>query len=1002
MVELALAVPDYSPRPGDPALADKRIEQWLDAAAKSAADAPDAEPINQFAQAVTSDRNGRAILSAVFGNSSFLTYALLHDVRFARSLFTHGPDASFSVILTDLRAELSLESAREVLTRALRIARRRAALTIALADLTGAWPLERITDALSQLAETALSLAVRFLLRRSAERGKLVVADPADPERDSGLIILGMGKLGARELNFSSDIDLVVLFDPRPHLDRQGGRDASDVQTEFTRLARELVNLLSERTPDGYVFRTDLRLRPDPSSTPLAMHVEAAETYYGSMGQNWERAAMIKARPVAGDLQAGREFLNRIRPFVWRKSLDFAAIRDIHAMKRQINAYRGIGEIGIEGQNVKLGPGGIREIEFFAQTLQLIWGGRIPALRVRPTCDALRALSQHALIDQATTDSLIDSYHYLRSVEHRLQMIDDQQTHSLPDTADGVARLAAFMGEPDEATFRTKLRGHLESVSAHYSQLFADAPSLSAEGETTGNLVFTGTADDPETLATLAAMGFSDPVSLCNVVRSWHHGRVRATRSERARELLTALMPTLLQHLSETANPDAAFNNFAKFLDNLPSGVQLFSMIRANPELLEILAEIMGSAPDLGARLGQQPILLDCVLEGGFFGGLPSRERVVDELGAALAQARDFEDMLDAARRFTNDRRFQIGVQLMRGLATAEQAGPVLSDIADGVIGALLSGVTEAFVAQHGTFDGPETGMCVVALGKLGARELTARSDLDLVFIYAIGDRTASNGPKPLPPSVYFARLGQRLISALTVLTGEGPLFEIDMRLRPSGNSGPLAVTLDGFRDYQRKEAWTWERMALTRARVVAGPPVLARRITEAIHQALRQPSDAEKICADVLEMRARLDRDKPASGPWDVKSRPGGMLDVDFIAQGLALMHCAARPEVLVGSTGAALARLSAAGVLGDADCETLIAANRLWQSLQALLRITVGNPAQAAEIPAGLRPILARAAGADDFAALEGLIEETARKVESVFRRALGPVPGRPEPSG
>ena len=787
------------PRAGDPDRAAIGVENWLSAGRNGGMAAA--------AEALADDSTGQLFLRSLFGNSPFLGHCLLRDPGFMVQLAEQGPATCFDAVLDGLGGEPGDDA--NLLMEQLRVARSRVALLVAAADIAGHWPLERITGALSRFAEAALGAATGHLLRAAAEAGDLRLADHADPESGSGLTILGLGKLGARELNYSSDIDLMVLYDPA--VARYIGRDgAHGAQTCFVRMTRQLVRLMQERTAHGYVFRTDLRLRPDPGVTPPALSVEAAETYYESLGQNWERAAMIKARPVAGDRAVGDAFVAALAPFIWRKNLDFAAIEDIHSIKRQINAHYGSAAIAMAGHNIKLGRGGIREIEFFAQTQQLIWGGREPGLRRRPTVEALAALARAGRIDQQAAHELTEAYGYLRRVEHRLQMINDAQTHTMPEDPAQIDALAVFLGCDHGDDFAADLIGCLELVERHYAALFEEEAELAPAG----NLVFTGADDDPGTLATLDEWGFADGAAVGAVVRGWHHGRYRAVRSTRAREILTELMPTLLGAFARTANPDAALLNFNEFLSRLPAGVQLFSLFHARPSLLDLVAEIMGTAPRLAERLSHNAGLLDGVLSGDFHAPLPDAHVLAAELGDSLARARDMEDMLDISRRWAHDREFQIGVQMLRGDGDADRLGATLADLADAVLRAIKPKVEDAFAAAHGRV--PGAGLAIVGLGNLGGREMTISSDLDLTFIYdsPVGARQ-SDGAKPLLVSHYFARLSQRLINALTALTGEGRLYEIDMRLRPSGSTGPVASELASFMDYQRRAAWAWEHMAL-------------------------------------------------------------------------------------------------------------------------------------------------------------------------------------------
>jgi len=980
---LDLSRPDAPlPRPADPRLRDLGVVAWHTALAEAASPEDAAR-----ARAWADNARGKALLDAIFGNSPFLSKLAVAEWPLLLRLVEDGPDAIFDEIAGGIERHAASDDDQAALMRRLRIAKRQAALVAGVAELAGAWSLEQQMAALSRVAEGAIGAAVRHLLRAGAQRGAIRLADPDHPERGSGLIVLGMGKLGGGELNYSSDIDLILLFDSA----QNASPTPMDAQALFARLARDLVRILDERTGDGYVFRTDLRLRPDPRSTPLALSTAAALSYYESVGQNWERAALIKARPVAGDRAAGERFLTELQPFIWRKNLDFAAIADIHSIKRQIQAHKGGGRIAIEGHDIKTGRGGIREVEFFAQTQQLIWGGRLLALRAAPTCTVLRRLAATGRIDLAAADTLIADYRFLRRVEHRLQMVDDAQIHRLPADRDGVARLATFLGYTDPDAFVAELRGHLQSVERHYAELFEEAPTLSGPG----NLVFTGTDDDPETLATLARLGFAEPPRVAEMVRGWHHGHMRATRSQRAREILTELVPELLRTFGATANPDTALLRFDHFLERLPAGVQLFSLFHANPGLLSLVADIMAEAPRLAENLAQRPALLDAVLTAEFSAALPDRAGLAADLAAVTAGARDFQDLLDIVRRWTNERRFQVGVQLMRRNIEGARTGMALADIAETALGALLPAVTADFARTHGEV--PGGAFAVVAFGRLGSREMTLASDLDLILIYDApgydlsGESPGSDGTRPLPVSTYYARLSQRLISAITAPTAEGKLYEVDMRLRPSGDSGPIASSLAAFAQYQRDSAWTWEHMALTRARPIAGDEALQGRIREAIATALRRPRDPHVLVADVADMRRRIVESVPRPSPWDLRNRRGGLIDLEFTVQYLMLREAARRPDVLRRETGAALTALGEAGVLSPQGVHELSEALGLLRHLRALLALLfdgVPDP-KALAGPAGAT--LARCAGAVDFPRLDADMVAACSRVRAWYERLI-----------
>jgi glutamate-ammonia-ligase adenylyltransferase len=968
---------DGLPEPADARRLVLGFEAWNEALAL----APD-DPEGNLARQWSEAPSGKRLLASIFGNSPFLSGIAVKEWAFLTRLVEQGPDPLFAEIAANIEKTEDLGEDTATVMRRLRVARRRVALIAALAELVGAWSLEQQTAALSRFAEAALGAALRHLLREAARKGLIALTDADQPEQDSGLIVLGIGKLGGYELNYSSDIDLIILYDPASV--RVSARDG--VQSFFVRLTRELVRTLEAYTGDGYSFRTDLRLRPDPASTPLAMSVPAALAYYESVGQNWERAALIKARPVAGDRAAARRFLRELQPFIWRKNLDFAAIQDIHSIKRQINAHRGGGRIAVEGHDIKTGRGGIREIEFFAQTQQLIWGGRLQELRVGPTCEALRRLAGAGRIDPATAAQLIDDYRFLRRLEHRLQMVDDAQTHALPSDRAGIERIAVFLGYSETEAFVADLCAHLTSVERHYAELFEQAPNLAGPG----NLVFTGADDDRETLRTLSELGFADPAAVSALVRSWHHGRLRATRSQRAREILTELIPELLRIFGATPHPDAALRRFDQFLSHLPAGVQLFSLFHANPGLLALVAETMARAPRLAEHLAQHPALLDSVLTQGFFAPLPDLTGLAAELDQVMTGVRDFEETLDRLRRWTAERRFQIGVQLLRRALDGAQAGGVLADIAQTALAALLPRVEAEFARRHRRVPGGSFG--VIGMGRLGSREMTLASDLDLILIYdAPPGSETSDGPQPLPVPAYFARLSQRLISAITAPTAEGRLYDVDMRLRPSGEAGPIASHFAGFTRYQTGSAWTWEHMALTRARPVAGDAGLCGRISETIAAVLRSPRDPEKLVIDVADMRRRVAEENPRPSPWDLRNRPGGLIDLEFIVQYLLLRHAASSPQILCRRTAEAIAALGEAGLLPSQAHHELGKAATLFRNVQAVLTLLGDGSPSTAVLAEPDAAALTACVGAVDFARLDADITAAAARVSSWYDRLV-----------
>ncbi|ABS62569.1 (Glutamate--ammonia-ligase) adenylyltransferase [Parvibaculum lavamentivorans DS-1] len=924
----------------------------------------------------------RRLIASIFGNSPFLGRIIRLHPEWLSRLLTRAPEVALDDLLARVAGTAASETQAEIMAE-LRTAKSEAALLIALADVTGAWPLEKVTEALTVFADAAVGASIAWLLRNAAARGQLL-RDPNDVSAEgSGLVILGMGKYGAGELNYSSDIDLVVFYEPG-QLPLKQGLDDSDF---FVRLTKDLVKLLQERTAEGYVFRTDLRLRPDPGGTPVAVSLPAAESYYESRGQNWERAAFIKARAVAGDMAAGTRFLKMLTPYIWRKNLDFAAIDDIHSMKRQIHAVGGHGAVAVAGHNIKLGRGGIREIEFFVQTQQLIAGGRDHDLRGKQTCAMLDELADKQWIAPEAAAELKEAYRFLRTLEHRLQMIDDEQTHSLPSSDEGLDHVACFMGFKDRAEFAAALVRRLECVRDHYAKLFETAPPLSEER---GSLVFTGTEDDPDTLETLRGLGFHRASEMSEAIRAWHTGRFPATRATRSRELLTSLMPALLRALSRTSNPDTAFDRFDKFLTGLPAGVQLFSMLYSNPSLLDLLAGICGTAPRLANYLSQNPRVLEAVVDPDFFKILPGRDELHESLAAALVHAADYQDMLDFARVWAREHRFRLGVRVLTSSADAEEAGPAYATLASELVAALAPVAERKVAEKHGHVPGGR--FAVVAMGKLGSEEMSASSDLDLIMIYDLEDNdAASDGERSVSASQYYARVCQQLINALTAPTAEGKLYEVDMRLRPSGNAGPIATAFESFVAYQESEAWTWEHMALTRARVIYGPDELRERIEKAIGATLRRPRDPAKIAADVADMRARIAKERVSKDPWEMKHVRGGLVDIEFICQYLQLIHGHEHPEILAKHTSTSLKRIAAAGLLPAEMADMLIRAVELNHNLTQVIRICVEGVFDPAEASPGLKSLLARAGDAPDFPILEAELIESQRRVLEAFERIL-----------
>ncbi|MEM9349555.1 MAG: glutamine-synthetase adenylyltransferase [Pseudomonadota bacterium] len=798
--------------------------------------------------------------------------------------------------------------------------KRRMAALVALLDLGGIWSLEEVTGALSDFADRAVTWALNAELELLQGRGKL----PDAP----GLAVIAMGKMGAGELNYSSDIDLIcVMEDAGLSADEAGER-----RSVLVRAVRAAMKRLSQVTPAGYVFRTDLRLRPDAAVTPIVVTRSMAEAYYESVGRTWERAAHIKARAAAGDLDAGAAYLCALTPFVWRRHLDFAAVEDAHGILLKIREHKGLsGPITLPGHDMKLGRGGIREIEFYAQTRQLISGGREPSLRLRATREALKALSEGGWVAPDVAATLDGAYVRHRTVEHRLQMLRDAQTHTLPSSAEGMARLAAFMGE-EQTDLERMLRDDLEAVHGLTEPFFAPAP--------------------PEPAPSLAFGA--------EVMARWH--TYPALRSPRAAELFDRLRPRILSRLSAASEPERALNQFDAFLRGLPAGVQVFSLFDANPQLIDLLADVAAIAPALAEYLGRNASVLDAVLGGSFFAPWPELEALETDLVARLDSEADYEAALDAARAWQKEWHFRIGVHHLRGLIDAHGAGKHYAELAEVVLRALWPRVCDYFAKKHGA--APGQGAAIVAMGSLGAGRLHAASDLDLILIFDGEDVETSDGPRPLATRVYYARLTQALVTALSAPMAQGRLYEVDMRLRPSGRNGPVATSVAAWGAYQREEAWTWEHLALTRARALAGPEALRKRVERVRCDILRASSDAATVAQDVLDMRARVVAARPGEGGLAAKDGAGRLQDLELFAQTLALLAGSDAREVvaqLASATALSLPSLTEVASLQDV----------LWR-LRAASRLIVKPDAPVEGVGAGGIDFILRETGLSSEAAL------------------------------
>ena len=784
-------------------------------------------------------------------HSPFLRDAMAARSDIADAFLERGADAA---------AALALQSGSGLaVDRRLRKEKHALALAVALGDLSGELPLEGVTAFLSDFADQAIDQSITAAI---SER-----VPGAEPK---GFAVIAMGKLGSRELNYSSDVDLLLLFDPN-RLPRRAREDAGEAAV---RTGRRLIELMQKRTQDGYVERVDLRLRPSPEVTPIALPVDAAISHYESSALPWERAAFIRARAAAGDISLGQRFLDSIQPFIWRRSLDFGVIDEVRQISARIRDHFAQGaEIG-PGFDLKRGRGGIREVEFFVQIQQMIHGGRDPSVRVSPTLDAIEALRAAGRLDERMADELSSAYRLLRTVEHRVQMVEDAQTHLLPADPAALDNVAKLHGLANGAELLGELRPHVEQAGRIFDSLAPDERSV--------------LSNDPDILKSeLSRLGFTDPAAAARHVANWRSGKARSLRSPAARQAFEAMLPALLPAIAAGAHPDHALNRLSDIVERLSSGVNFFRLLEARPQLARLLAKLLAHAPALADQLGRRPELFEGLFDASSFALPPPAEEFAEILRSAMS-GHPYDMALDRARRLVNERRFALGVQLIDQRRDPLEVTEGYARVAEGTLVALGEAAQAEFSIAHGTF--PKSELVMLGLGRLGGHSLTHASDLDIIYLHTAREGSQSDGRRSLGPNDYFNRLASRVTAALSVPTASGPLYDVDTRLRPGGAKGMLVVSLEAFEQYQRKEAWTWEHMALCRARPVFGSPEIREQVASMIEDILKMPRDRSKVIADAAKMRADIATHKPPKSRLDVKLGPGGLVDLEFATHVLQL----------------------------------------------------------------------------------------------------------------
>ena len=832
----------------------------------------------------------------------------------------------------------------------LRRARARLALAVAIGDLAGILDLTAVTGALSAFADHALDTAIRAAIEERT---------PGAPP--IGFAAIALGKQGSHELNYSSDIDPILIFDPQtlPTRPREAPEDAA------VRIGRRVIELLQARTADGYVLRVDLRLRPSAEITPIVLPINALISHYESAALAWERAAFIRARAAAGDIALGARFLAAIQPFVWRRALDFGAVREIRAISKRIRDHHAQGQAFGPGFDLKRGRGGIREVEFFAQIHQLIHGGRDAAVRAPATRDALSALAAQGWIDADDAAALSDAYTLYRTIEHRAQMVEDRQTHALP-TGAALDSLAALHGLSDGAALLALLAPHVARTERIYAALEPEAEP--------------GLSHDPVALAAaLRTAGFVDQTADRAVERiaQWRAGGYPALRSGAARDALEAVLPGLVRALGQAADPMCAILALDRILAKLSSAINFFRLLEAQPALAALLAAILSHAPPLAEALGRRPELFDALLDASALDPVGDVAALAAEMAPRERDA-DYQAVLDHARRVVGEHRFALGVQIVAQAADPLAVGAGYARVAEAAVGVIARATIAEFAAAHGRV--PDSELVILALGRLGGGVLTHASDLDLIYVFT-GDYVAeSDGARPLGAVLYYNRLAQRLTAALSVPTPAGPLYEIDTRLRPSGAQGPLVVSMTGFARYQRESAWTWEHMALARARPLFGSTVARAEAQMVIDDVLAGARPVRDLAADAEKMRVDIAAHKPPAGPLDVKLLPGGLVDLEFTVH---LVQLATRTG-FDPNLGRAIDALVAAGLLRPA----VRAAHDMLTRLLLITRLVAPDGAVPGE---ATRALIVAAMGLADWPSVVALLDATRQEVATNWQQAL-----------
>jgi len=937
---------------GNPAQAVQRYQDLEDRVAELA----DGEAKGRL-NAVLSEPGVEHVLKAVFSNSPFLSQCVTTDPQFLDLLLARGPDTGLSAVIDEVKDNLHREPDRTVLMRGLRMARKRVALLVALADITGLWSLERVTQSLSDFADVAVSATLSHLLLAAMDKGEITLVDDFFPEYACGCFALAMGKYGARELNYSSDIDLIVLYDPA-RISYHGRRSAQQL---MIRVTRELVSILQDMTADGYVFRVDLRLRPDPGSTPVAIPYASALKYYETRGAGWERAAMIKARPAIGDLRLGEQFMAELEPFIWRPAIDFWAQREIAKIKQHMNDHRGSTEIGFLGHNIKVGRGGIREIEFFAQSHQLVYGGRDAYHRSGRTLDALSTLAESNVVSDQTADELTEAYEFLRQLEHRLQMINDQQTQTLPNDEPGMCHVAQFMGYEQVDGFRDMVLHHLGTVQEAYSA------AMDLGDQPTGDAALDLDLDAPEEEITgkLADLGFNRPADTRDRLLRWQSGAYQAIRDTRAQEVVAALTPRFIEVAARAQDADSLVSRLDDFLNNLKSGLRCLSTVNAQQEAFDFLIAAISTAPALIDVLCRWPERMQALVSGTNLDNALDRRLLAADCMRVANRADGLEARYQAIAAWANELRFRVAAEIIGHNINWFESGRVLAAIADAVVQTLaVPPVSGSLSEGNAEF----ADLAVAALGPYGGGRLAYGAPADLLVFHR-----DTSGPA--------VRTSRRLFAHLSAANPEGRLVHLNVDATPYGTARAVISEVEPFFDYCREAGDPRALLSLCRIRIVCGAGDVSAAFDSALADLFAGGGAWRLLSARGPDIHTAY-RGAEASGIWDVRWCAGGLEQLDAILSWFKIKHPALRALAVED----VIAELVTAGEISEEQGRALGEARHVMGQVEAFLAVA-GGTTLGHTIEPPLAAALTRACGAPSFDDFEARLSDAKATVRSTF---------------